>query len=602
MLADDQKVELPGVEGVLIYRDSLDPNTYYYASTRPSVSLQGNEYQFTLVRYDQPRDGQAGMLSFVVDLEPSKATLQSVRARLLKENSKAQLEQMSWTSGCVAAAVIGGSPVYSTPSLIGRNSAVIAMGLSTDQYLILKNSLNKASSPPISIVYKLTYDAFRRAYGFSVELNQQKFRDWVEQKCSANILFINVETTSTFEELRSKNVITVKSVNETGDPPPDGFKRALMLSLQSLLTPLPRFGTPPEGGDAGWLLGFDCSTVHDIQNISRNLDSSMEVSGAVIRSAFIQGALENLAEAWKARPEIVLPISGGFKQSLVFRCDAAFDGHPLDSVSVALNPDWGSHTFYKDHPENWPVDLVYDPRVETSYSYYCDLTFNNVPRKGQSPVRQISREQAYADLAPAESYTYRRFSVLAAEEFPWNLIRYVSITSKSTPNPLNPPTLQLTSTKRTGEIELFSLSRQALDELVFNVSYVPADGSRQIDQETLPSGSTVFLNPFQKRIVKFLVSESFNWPRSNEIKIAFMKPMGMLVSPKLATTTIKPGDPPITYTSWYTDKNSKNLSYRINPPTDSPWKEARSTIVNINSPLANDRTDGERADMERTPL
>ncbi|HKP38418.1 MAG TPA: hypothetical protein VJT71_16280 [Pyrinomonadaceae bacterium] len=601
MLADDQKVELPGVEGVLIYRDSLDPDTYYYASTRPAVSLQSDGYQFTLVRYDQPRDGQAGMLSFVVDLEPSKATYQSVLAGLLKENSGAQLKQMPWTSGCVAAAIIGGSPVYSTPSLIGRNSAVIAMGLSTDQYLILKNSLNNASSPPISIVYKLTYDAFRRAYGFSVDVNQQKFRDWVQQKCSANILFINVETTSTFEELILKDVITVKSVNETGDPPPDGFKRAFMLSLQSLLTPLPRFGTPPEGGDAAWLLGFDCSTVHDTQNISRKLDSKMEVSGAVIRSAFIQGPLENLAEAWHTRPEVVLPTSGGFKQSLVFRCDAAFDGHPLDSVSVVLNGA-AAHTFYKDHIENWPVELVYDPRRQTSYSYYCDLTFNNVPQKGKSPVRQISREQAYADLVPSESYIYRRFDLLAAEEFPWDLIKHVSITSQSTPNPLTPPTLQLTPTKRTAEIEFFSLSRQALDDLVFFVSYVPLDGSRPIDQKTLPSGTTVFLNPFQKRIVKFLVSESFDWPQSNEIKIAFKKPMGMLVSPKLATTTIKRGGPPITFTTWYTDKNCKNLSYRISPPTDSPWKEAKSTVVKINSPAANDQTDGEQAAMERTLL
>ena len=598
MLADDQKVELPGVEGVLIYRDSFDTNTYYYASTRPAVSVQGGEYQFTLVQYDQPRDGQAGMLSFVADLEPSEATLQSVLAGLLKVNSGAQLKQMPWTSGSVAAAVIGGSPVYSTPSLIGRNSAVIAMGLTTEQYLILKSSLNKASSPPISIVYKLTYDAFRRAYGFSVNINQQKFREWLEQKCSANILFINIETTSTFEELISKDVITVKSVNETGDPPPDGFKRAFMLSLQSLLTPLPRFGTPPEGGDAAWLLGFDCSTVHDIQNISRKLDSKMEVSGAVIRSAFIQGPLENLAEAWHARPAVVLPTRGGFKQSLVFRCDDAFDGCPLDSVSVVLSGAGGSHTFYKDHPENWPVELVYDPRVETSYSYYCDLTFNNVPGKGRSPVRQISREQAYADLVPSESYIYRRFNVLAAKEFPWDLINYVSITSKSTPNPL---TLQLTPTNRTAEIEFFSLSQQALDELVFIVSYLPVGGGR-IDQETLPAGSTVFLNPFQKRVVTFRVSQSFDWPPSNEIRIAFQKPVGMLVSPKLENKTIKRENPRITFTSWYTDKNRMNLFYRISPSTDTSWKEAKTTLVEINSPAANDRTDGEQAAKERILL
>src|SRR5277367_3942127 len=103
MLADDKKV-LDDVEGILVYRDHLDANTYYYSSTRPVVAQRKGEYQFTHVIYQPaPKSGPVGMLSFVVDLEPEAATKEAVLDKLpRKDGKKPDLQPIPWTSGTVA--------------------------------------------------------------------------------------------------------------------------------------------------------------------------------------------------------------------------------------------------------------------------------------------------------------------------------------------------------------------------------------------------------------------------------------------------------------------------------------------------------------------
>src|SRR5262249_8632403 len=145
---------------------------FYYSSTRPSVAQSGGEYQLTLVRYDRPVGTSAGMLSVVVDLEPDPSALAKMRDQILATTPKATFRQIPWSSGTVAAAAIGGDPVFGTPSLIGSNSTALAFALSTDQYLLLKETARDTASAPISIVYSLGYEAFRPEYEFSVQFNE----------------------------------------------------------------------------------------------------------------------------------------------------------------------------------------------------------------------------------------------------------------------------------------------------------------------------------------------------------------------------------------------------------------------------------------------
>jgi hypothetical protein len=341
MLADDQKVDLETARGMLVYRDAALPTLFHFAATCPAVA-RGDDgtYQLTLVHYDRPIDGHAGMLSMVVNLQPDPVAMDNMKRELAARypGDRLQFLPIAWSSGTVAAAIIGGSAVTATPSLLGQNTAALAIGLTTEQYLLLRGGAGTPAAAPVYIVYALSYEASRPLYGATIHVDESKFRDWVQKKCSANFVVISVEKTDTFEQLRQDGVLRVESENQSGEPAPAGLRDAFLRSMQSILTPLPRFAPAPEANTGDWLVGFDCATVHDVQNISRRLDTDMRVAGVVARKAVLQGALGGLAEALAQRPDIELPTSTSFTQPLMVRCHDRFGGQPLQRANVQIIP------------------------------------------------------------------------------------------------------------------------------------------------------------------------------------------------------------------------------------------------------------------------
>lgn len=594
MVADDRKLELNGVDSVLLYKDAVDSNTYYYSSTRPSISTQNDEFALTMLRYDQPQNGSVGTLSFIVDLEPAEDELNLVRLALRKEDPKATLKPMPWTSGVVTAAVIGGDPVATTPSLIGRNSAVISMGLSLNQYLVLTNSLGTASSPPVSVVYKLSFDAYRKAYEYRIEFHQDKFRDWLQKKCSANFLFVSFEKVDTFEELRNSGVIEIVAVNATDSPAPDEFRRAFLQSLQSALTPLPQFAPPPEGGQSSWLIGFDCSTVHDIQNIQRSLDCNMQVSGAITRSVFIQGAVGNLAEAWKKNPPVVIPRGGLFKQNLTFRCFSALDSRPVQRVTVWVDGKYPyTHTFDSSSPLDWSQSLTWEAGG-SPYSYRWQAAFGDPWRNAVPsavPAMPVSRDQAFVDIVPASSYTYRRFIVSTAAEFPWELIKSVKVSLASNIQGVaDADPVYLSSDKPISVLEFFASLPEAAGNLEFTALYTPA-ASNSFTQQGLPAGGTIFLNPFRRRKFTVRAADSFDWEQYPRVRVSVRLPAGIVGDTQTATLT--KGSTPASWNFWSAESEATRIEYKTaftsaqspSPPAGN-WKTAPGNSVTFNSPDA----------------
>jgi hypothetical protein len=564
VLGDDLKVDVESARSVLVYRDASLPTIFYYSSTRPAVARSGAEYQLTLVHYDKPINGNAGMLSLVVNLQPDDTEMANVRRELQERNAGQTLEfrPIPWTSGTVATALVGGSPVFSTPSLLGENSAVLSIGLTVDQYLMLREKGKNPASSPISIVYGLSYEAFRAKFGFSVQFDESKLRDWVQEKCSANLLFISVEKVETFEELRQNGVIRVVSENQTGEEPPDGFREAFLRSLKSILVPLPRFAPAPEAGGGNWLIGFDCSTVHDVQNISKRLDTNMQVSGVVARKAFIQGAIAGLNEALAARPDVELSTGVSFTRTLTVRCHDAFDGRPLDAVTVAIRSSTanrGAHEF-KDSRTGWPVTLVHPPGIESGYSYTSTLYFRDRDAK-PTPAVDIRRDQSYLDIIPSEIYTYRRYAASVADEFPWNLVKTIGLVLRG-PDPLEyqPGQLTLKADTPAGSIEAFAPSRVDLDAVSVSATYTPvAGGGAPFELVGLPAGTSIFLNPFTRRVVTFRVAPDFDWNSITQISITITASAD---SPQLWVTRrflLSPDTPQIKVAYWY--PIDKQISY-----------------------------------------
>ncbi len=592
MLADDKKIELQNVEGVLVYRDAFETNTYYYSSTRPVVARHAGEYQFTQVVYQPvPNTGPVGMLSFVVDLEPPDDRLNEMSEQLRKLSPGAELKPIPWTSGTVAVAIRGGDPVFGTPSLMGRNSAVVSVPLTTNQFLILKNSL---AGEPVSVVYKLSYEAFRRAYEFSIEFNESKFREWVQTKCELNFLFFSFESESTFQELQTNSVIKVTSVNQTGESPPEGFRRAFLQSLQSLLTPLPRFAEPPEGGEGSWLIGFGCNTVKDIQNISRRLDCDMRISGAVARSAYIQGALGGFADAYKRRGFVTLPTADLFIQKLTVRCDRSFDGNPLKAVTVVIdhNPSL-THTFSNDNRQEWAIELVHHPRKPHKYQYRCNLHLGSDlgGDKLATGSFEIKRDQAFLDIVPEAFFTYRSYSVSAEKDFPWELLTQVQLEpALHKALTFQPDSLQLTGSKPCGQIAAFARQRVSLDDVEFKATCKIRSSSATFHLERLlPSGKTIFLNPFRQQSFTFQASKDFNWARYTEIRVRVNLPANSLLKNGELSFVLKPAEGAKKLTFWRAD-NGRKLSYetafraRSGESPRVPGLEATERVVEITAP------------------
>ena len=514
MLADDKKA-LEDVEGILVYKDHFDPDIYYYSSTRPVVALHGEQYQFTHFIYQPaPESGPVGMLSFIVDLEPDAARKEEMLDRLPRKDGKVpELRPIPWTLGTVAVAVQGGEAVFGIPSLMGRNSVVVNLPLTKDQYLILENSMD---GEPVSVVYSLSYEAYRPAYEFGVEFDEEKFRKWVQTKCELDLLFISFESENTFEELMSAAVIKVKSVNQTGAEPSTGFRRAFLQSLQSLLIPLPKFAKPAASKEPSWGLG--CRTITDRQIISRNVDCNMTVSGAVARRANIQGALGGFAEAYKRRGSVIIGTTSPFMQTLTVRCDNSFDGKPLIAVFIRIHDDT-THTFDSSHRDEWVVTLEHDPRKSHTCQYQCTFYFEG--DRMESGQLTIKPDQAYLDIIPEAYYTYRSYSVTAAADFPWELLTSVRLEPGLSPAiTFEPLTLDLTKSKPSGEIRAFAPNKVGLDDIAFTAGYCRNKG-KDFELGLLPTGKTIFVDHFRKQTYTFMAHADFDWTRNKlSIKVA----------------------------------------------------------------------------------
>jgi hypothetical protein len=585
MIADDKRVALEGFENVILYQEAFNSDVVYYSSTRPSVGRANGDFAFTLLRYDQPQNDQAGALSFVVDLEPPDSVVKSLLQSLQRKNPRVVLKPVPWTSGVVTAAIRGGDPVSAIPSLIGRNSVVINIGLTTNQYLILTESMKQATPAPISVVYKLTFDAYREAYQSSIKFNQVKFREWVQKKCSLNLLFIEFEKVETFEELTSSDVVEIVTVNKTESEPDPALKLAFLKSLKAALKPLPQFETPAESSSGAWLIGFSCSEVQDIQNLERRLDVKMEVNDAVTRSVYIQGAVSNLAQAYQSRPVVKLPRSGEFTQDLVFRCRSGLDGHPVNYVRVIVKGKYPQdHIFQPEKSGEWRLSIAYDG-VGDNYSYSSELNFDD-KTKIQTKSIQISRKQNFIDIIPAEYFDYRPIDARTSPDFPWKLFRSIKVTLRALPQGSEQAPAHLTDSCPVAEIEYFSKTATGLE---FCAVY------RLKNNETyrltgLPSANTIFLNnPLLRRTFRVRIDATFGWADYDRLEIFFKKPLKGLsdhTQPRKVLMTKEGARPSWTY--WQMDDDNERPQYRFKwmlagekETRGTKWISATSDVLTV---------------------
>jgi hypothetical protein len=253
----------------------------------------------------------------------------------------------------------------------------------------------------------------------------------------------------------------------------------------------------------------------------------MTVTGVVARQAFIQGAVTGLSEALAARPDMELPTRVRFTQSLTVRCHDAFDGKPLDSINVKIDssaannsPQTVSHPFASSKDE-WLTQLIYAPGSDSKYSYRYNLYFRDRDSNGASNAADIRYGQAFLDVVPSETYTYRRYEISVAKEFPWKSLARPIRLALSGPEPLEfePAQLTVSESNTTAAVEAFSPVRTDLNNVVVTATYTPVGGAAPFTLAGSPAGASIFLNPFSRRVVTFRVAAGFDWQDTTRIDI-----------------------------------------------------------------------------------
>jgi len=577
MLAAGGTVELTGLDGLLVYRDHVLDNQFYYTSARPKVARVAREWQLSFVQYQRSVNGAAGALSCVVDLQPSQEQLDALDVQLRARCKRpVTLTPIRWTVGRVAAVMCGGTPIVSVPSLIGRNTSLLRVDLSADQYAVLDGVLRNrhpGTDPNlVSMVYSLSYDAMRTAYQGRIMLDQEKFRSWAQTRCSIGLPFLDIEWSETFEELRSVGAIQVELINSTDAEYPQ-LRGAFMRNLEGIMGAEPQFARPPQG-EPGWVLGFSCQKLTDEQHIRRTASVNLQVQAAESQTIFLQAPLEGFLEAVRTVPRTLIDTGIGFTQQVTFRCVADFDTEYLRTVVVYVSgAERSSHAFDSYNPQDWQTELTYGLRDNRTYAYTCDLLFadGTVARGDAVPV---TRDQAFIFVVAAEYFTLQRYSVQAADDFPWQLIRTVRVAVAPPPDgKALPAMVELSDRQRSGGVDVFVQPAWVAESLPYHAEHAPLRSGRPFNIDGQSIGTTIFLNSLEKREVAFQADESYDWTNVASVDVDVKKPDGALTQDNTRLPVLPAASDASTFTYWYWKPEQLALQYQViytltEPPTE----------------------------------
>ncbi len=574
MLTDQKPIDLAGVEGVVVYGDTSVKGQYYYLPTRPSVAIRNGTYQYSLIEYEAPlRDNRAGVLSMVVDLHLDDSALAALTAalRTISPGDPLSLNPIPWTSGGYSASLETGTPIVGVPSLFGTNAALVHLELDLNALNTLRTTLSAGLTPPISIVYKMSFDSFRPAYRCSAKLNEANYLDWVRKECHANLVIVDFQSTETFAMLRKEKVLEISSVDFDPDSDPE-FQLSILRSLQYVFQPLPRFGKLPASNDSGWSIGISCSQMEQVQEVSRRADFNMRIAKAVPQAAYVQGVVEGLAQAYEAIPAIPVPSGGDtpFAQEILVTCyaDYALDG--IDTVALVVRKTdrslAGSHTFYPDDSKPWKLNLDYIPGSATTYEYRYIVTFSAGKPVAQLPSdwQPLGRWQAFVNLVVRDLYSHRMIEISTAQAFPWNVVTRVEV--RTTPpfgHHSSEVTKQIDAGDRSTSFGMFLIPSGGTDTISYTLTVVPkANAGMQIMGPYLANNS-IYIDPFEKREVSFAAT-GVDWSSVTSITIkASLKPDGKPILGNATTfISLTEAAPRANLTYYYTDSSQLQIGYR----------------------------------------
>lgn len=236
MLYLDSPVE---IGRVTLFRDYSNVNRYYYLPNSPRLAMEGGEPKFELLIFrrditDNPlfKEGDrpgGGFLTMTVDLGISEDALNAIRGQLRRrtggvvdlapvplENGTVRVTTLGRTSGgddqtrtAFVEKILGST----SPSLYGDNRAVFSIELDHEGAQLMRASLEDAGDTQIAVVYELTYTGLLPAYECHIEIHASQAYHHLRDRFRVSTLAFKSDVDREMEDLRQRQVITVREVN-----------------------------------------------------------------------------------------------------------------------------------------------------------------------------------------------------------------------------------------------------------------------------------------------------------------------------------------------------------------------------------------------------
>jgi hypothetical protein len=597
MLTTQSPVDLGGLSGVVVYGDTTSDRLYYYMPTRPRIAKRDGVYQYSLIRYGLPlRDDRAGLLSMVVDLHLDEDELIEVKRRL--GGGAIDLEPIPWTGGSFAVSLEGGEPVYGVPSLFGTNAATVHFELSTDNLVIFDAALRQGRSP-VSMVYKLSFDSYRPAYQCKVELDESSYLDWVRSECRVGLVFVDFQSTKTFETLREKNVLKISCIDfePAGD---SDFKLRILRGLQDLFQPVPHYTMPSSAEKGGWSIGISCEEMRLVQSVSRRVNADMSVAMAVSQATYVQGVVDDLVGAHRSTPPLTVPSDTSFSQTTRVSCYANYQLDEInsvvldvrDGVSMPLKDKY--HVFRPggDEQQAYKLELDYLPTRDAAYECRFTVHFSDTKSPLESDWKPLGRAQAFASIIARDLFDHRTVEISTSKGFPWHAIARANV-ALTPPGQAEPVTrLALPSTGKT-TYSMFLSADERTDMIRYEVEITPSPeyGSQPLRMGPYSTMADVYIDLFRERTVTFDATK-LDWSTvaSVAIQVLLMPNDHPLLGAAQSVLNLTEAAPTSTRTYYYTHSSQLTVrySYLINysdghsGPKTGPTDSANPTI-NITS-------------------
>ncbi|MEM7481966.1 MAG: hypothetical protein AAF481_12395 [Acidobacteriota bacterium] len=288
MLNLDSALEL---HGVTVFRDYTSQNRFWYMPDSPQLSKQGGEHMFQLLIYREDiaaseefeegdREG-GGFLTMTVDLEVSAGTLAAVRGELeSRVGGAVDLVPVPFERGSVRVTALGESAGAApglasgdddeegggsgfveeilgsaTPSLYGKNEAVLALELSKRGALLMKSSIEAGGASQIAMVYNLDYKGLMPARECKITIDFRQSYQHLRSRAQVNTLWFKADIDAEMETLRKQGAITIEDVDYLGLEGPELAERATQ--LQNLAKELATWSFFRPGLQPGQVLAQD---------------------------------------------------------------------------------------------------------------------------------------------------------------------------------------------------------------------------------------------------------------------------------------------------------------------------------------------------------